>query len=511
MDTDPGVIAPEPRPGPPEVAGMDRLLQGSTLYLIGNLAFKAVGFVMIPFYARYLSTDEYGVLNLLELATSIVAITFGLSSLGQALVRIYHDHADEADRRAVVSTALIGTFVLAGLVVLFGVAFAAPIARAINIGSQAGLLRIAFAAMFFSSVGEMVLVYERIHDRARFYLIYSLIVLCATLSLNIALIGWWRQGVYGFVFSKLVVTTLGCAFLLTRTLREVGIAWRPTIARALLRFVGPLVVSGLCYFAIHFADRLFLAQVSRADVGVYALVYTFAFQLSALIGDSFSKSWGVSFYSYASGDGWQDRFVQVGRWLVFVLGAGSIAIALFGRDFLVLMVPASYDPPKLLLPVLVFGYFLREVGDFFNSILLIGSGSGLVGRIAVFGAVLNMALNALLIPVFGIWGAAWATFGTWAAYCLVCWIAAWRLRGVAMPPGPLAVILLLSALCLAAQFLWVGAAPVPRLALDCVAFAAFIVLAAVVYLRPAERQDAFTFGQRGFDYVSRQFRLFGKA
>jgi O-antigen/teichoic acid export membrane protein len=134
-----------------------------------------------------------------------------------------------------------------------------------------------------------------------------------------------------------------------------------------------------------------------------------------------------------------------------------------------------------------------------------------VGRIAVFGAVLNMALNALLIPVFGIWGAAWATFGTWAAYCLVCWIAAWRLRGVAMPPGPLAVILLLSALCLAAQFLWAGAAPVPRLTLDCVAFAAFIVLAAVVYLRRAERQDALTFGQRGFDYVSRQFRLFGKA
>jgi O-antigen/teichoic acid export membrane protein len=98
--------------------------------------------------------------------------------------------------------------------------------------------------------------------------------------------------------------------------------------------------------------------------------------------------------------------------------------------------------------VLVFGYFLREVGDFFNSTLLIGMGSGLVGRIAVAGAVLNLALNALLIPQYGIWGAAWATFGTWAAYCLLCWVLAARQHRLPITPWPFAVMLGLSALTL---------------------------------------------------------------
>ena len=494
MSDDPDLAKPDRAAAAP---ALGQLLQGSSVYLTANIIFKIVGFVMIPFYARFLSTDQYGVLNLLELATSVVAITFGLQSVGQSLVRIYHDQSSEAGRRASISTSLIATVVLAGLVVVFGVAAAGPIAQAINLGGQAGLLRLAFAAMFFSSIGELAMVYERMRNRMRFYLTYSVVTLMLTLSLNIALIGWYRFGVLGFICSKLVVGTLGCAVLLGRTLREVGVAWNGAIARAAARFAAPLIVSGTCYFGIHFSDRLFLSHVSRAEVGVYALVYTFAFQLSALIGDSFSKVWGVSFYSYASGEGWQARFVQVGRWLVLVLGAGSLGIALFGRDVLVMMVPASYDPPALLLPLLVFGYLLREVGDFFNSMLLIGAGSGLVGRIAVGGAVLNLALNAWLIPRYGIWGAAWATFATWAAYCAVCWAGAWRARHVAMPPWPLGFILAVSAACLWAQAVLVPHNRVAALALDGALFAAFLVVCWSAYLRAGERRDAWGLVQRG--------------
>jgi O-antigen/teichoic acid export membrane protein len=471
------------------------LAYDSTLYLAGNLIAKAIGFVMIPFYARYLSTDQYGTLNLIELATTLVAIGFGIQSFGQSLVRVYHDHAGDgpearSSRDHTVSTTLFSTILLAGFVALLAIAFAEPIAASISLLGQADVLRLAFAAMFFSAVVEIVLVYERMRNRTYFYLAYSMGTLVASLSLNILLIGWARLGVEGFVIAKLIVTFCGCMILAPRTLRAVGAAWRTSLAWALVRFGFPLVLSAAANFGIHFSDRLFLAHVSRAEVGVYALAYNFAFLLSTLVGDSFNKSWGVSFYSYASGAGWQERFAQVGRWLVFVLGAGAIGISLFGRDVLILMVPASYQPPMLLLPLLVFGYFLREVGDFFNSMLLIGAGSGLVGRIAVAGALVNLALNAWLIPRFGIWGAAWATFGTWTAYCAACWFSAWRAHRVAMHPWPLAFILLLSAGCLAARAVTAPAGPVTALALDSAAFAVFLAVTVLFYLKSAERAEA---------------------
>ncbi len=472
-----------------EVPPPQSLVRNSSLYLAGNLAAKAIGFVMIPFYARYLSTDEYGAANLIELAITLVSISFGIQSFGPSLTRLYNDHSDPAVRRATMSTTLVATVVLSGTVALLAIAAAGPIAAAISLGAKVGVLRMAFAAMFFSSIIEIVLIYERIQNRVGFYLTYSTAVLVISLSMNILLIGVARLGVEGFVLSKLIVAFCGSVFLGVRTIRAVGIAWRTDLARALMRFGGPLIVSAGCYFAIHFSDRLFLARVSRAEVGVYALAYNFAFLISTIFGDSFNKVWGVSFYSLASGDGWQDRFAQVGRWLVFVLGAGAIGISLFGRDVLVLMVPESYDPPMLLLPLLVFAYFIREVGDFFNSMLLIGTGSGNVGRLAAICAILNLALNAALIPFYGIWGAAWATFGTWAFYCAVSWAGAWRQHKVAMQPWPLAFILLLSGSCL-----WVRAMlPLQNrfvgIGADCLLFAAFLAISWVAYLQRAERAE----------------------
>jgi O-antigen/teichoic acid export membrane protein len=491
----------EPAQDPKAPPAKSRLLQDSSVYLAANIFGRAVGFVMIPFYASNLSTDEYGVLNLMELSTSVVAIMFGLQSMGQALTRIYHDQTTQAARDCTVSTALIALVAMSGVTACIA-ALAAPwIADLVSLHGQAALLRLAFGSMFFSSIAEVVLVYQRMRNRVWFYAAYTCITLVFTLTLNVLLIGWFRLGVYGFAISKLAVSAPACLYLLVQIWREVGAAWRAPIARALARFAGPLIVSSLCYFAVHFSDLLFLAPVSRAQAGVYSLAYNFAFLLSILVGDSFSKSWSVSFYGLASGEGWQARFVQVGRWLVFVLGAGSVGISLFGRDVLVMMVPESYDPPEFLLPVLVFAYFLRELGDFFNSMLLIGSGSGLVGRIAVAGAALNLVLNAWLIPRFGIWGAACATFGTWAGYCAVCWIGAWRARRVAMAPWPLCFILLLSALCLMGRAALPLAGPVGRLAEDGAAFALFLTCAFTLYLRRGERAEAFDLARRGMALV----------
>ena len=500
MIPDPTMEAPDETGAP----AAQSLVANSTLYLAGNLAAKAIGFVMIPFYARFLSTEEYGVLNLIELATTLVGIGFGIQSFGQSLTRVYSDQTGGAARDQTMSTTMICTAALAGVAALIAILFANQIAAAISLGGRADILRMAFGSMFFSALVEIVLVYERIRNRARFYLAYSMATLVASLSLNILLIGWARLGVEGFVLGKLIVTFCGCIILYARTLRAVGTAWRTDLARRLIRFGGPLVVSGGCYFAIHFSDRLFLAHVSRAEVGVYSLAYNFAFLVSILIGDSFNKVWGVSFYSLASGEGWQGRFAQVGRWLVLVLGAGAIGISLFGRDVLVLMVPASYDPPALLLPLLVFGYFIREVGDFFSSMLLIGAGSARVGHVAIFSAVLNLTLNALLIPHYGIWGAAWATFATWAAYCAVCWAGAWRQHGVSMAPWPLAGMLVLSGACLWARALIVTHNRIAGLALDGGLFVAFLALAWIGYLRRGERADVVGMVQDLYARVTRK-------
>jgi O-antigen/teichoic acid export membrane protein len=488
----PRMDQPSPKP---------RLLRDSTLYFVGNVANRFFGFIMMPFYTNHLTPAQYGILNLVELSITVVAIVFGLQTVGQTMTRLYHDETDADARRTVISTALVGAALASLMVAVLAIAFAPGIAVVVNLPNNVGLLRADFAAMAFGSIAEMVLVYYRLVNRARFFVVYSLAAMVASLLLNIWFIGVLHFGVWGFVSSKLIVGGCSTAVLSVLALREVGVRVDLRYVRIMARFGWPLVISSVAFYSIHFSDRLFLAHVSQADVGIYSLAYNFAFLLSVLVGDSFGKSWGVSFYGYASGEGWQKRFATVAFWLVLVLGAATVGISLFGRDTLRLLVPADYLPPLLMLPVLVFGYFFREIGDFFCSILLIGQGSGQVGRIALAGAAVNVVLNWLLIagPAhWGIWGAAVATAATWLLYCGVCWLAAWRLHRVPFSASALAKILALSAACLALSLIVRVANPYLAMLADGLWFGVFLAGAALIYLGQAERRDALAVAAQGW-------------
>ena len=486
---------------------MPQLLRDSTLYFAGNFVSRATSLAMIRFYSYHLSTAEYGILNLIELLTSIVAIVFGLQSFAQTMVRVYHDQRDPASRRAVISTMFLATLAFAVLVSALAAVMAAPLAALVHLPHQVDLLRASFAALVFSTVAEVVLAYHRMRNRARLFLMYSMVSLAATVGLNVWFIGTLHFGIWGFVSSKLLVMGTGCTVLLVAGLIEVGLRFNRVLLRKIASFGAPLVLSSLSYFAIHFSDRLFLARVSAADVGVYSFAYNFAFLLSVLVGDSFGKSWNVTFYGYAKAARWQARFARIGGWLVLVLGAAATAISILGGDVLALVVNPAYVPPVLMLPTLVFGYFFREVGDFFRNILLIDIGSGLVGRIALGSAVLNVALNMVLIGgVFhlGIWGAALATAITWIVYCGVCWTTARRLHAVQFSAWPLARLAVLAG---ATVMLHAALRPPNRyaqLAADGGWMLLFCAALWLLYLGPDQRAEAVTTVRAGLRQIVRR-------
>ncbi len=467
-----------------------RVVQHSALYAFGSIAGRVVAFLAIPFYSRFLSPAQYGLIELVELSTQTVAIAFGLQAVGTALARLYHDQVSPETGRSVVSTALIGTAVLSGGVTAASVAASGAISRAVfGTDAWATLLQAAFLAMFFASTIEVVLVYERMRGHARFYLAYSLVTLGLNLGLNILFIGGLGAGVWGFVFSKLITSAGSAGFLAWRLRREVGWHWQGALIPEFVRFGAPLILSGLSYFAIHFSDRFFLASaVSLAELGRYALAYRFALMVNGLVGDSFAKSWTVSLYRHTGDPGWREQFARVAAYFTFAVATAGFGIAVFGPELLRVMVPERFLPPPLLLPILVLAYVVRDVADFFRSLLLINKRSAWIGKIALAAAVLNLLANMLLIPAYGTYGAAWATLLTWSAYLVICWIAADREHRLPVRIAAYARLLglMIAAYAAAATIRAEGFAL--QAALDGIWVALFAAAAAAMFLSAPERQ-----------------------
>ncbi len=405
-----------------------RVLHDSTFYLLGSIASRILGFLAIPFYSHYLTPAEYGVIELIELSTQVIALSFGLQTIGTVLSRLFHDQETPDKEASIVSTSVLGTGLLSALICIGGVLAARPLSLSVfHSADRTTLLQVAFIAMWFANMVEVSLVYQRIRQRARFFFYYSMGILIANLGLNIYFIGFAGAGIWGFMYSKLIVSIVGGVFLLYRVLREVGLHWRRAYIPQFIRMGLPLLAASVSAFVIHFSDRFFLTNaVSLAEIGKYSLAYRFAMLVSVLIGESFNRSWGVTLYRLAREDGWKERFARVATYYVFVLYLTGLAIALVAPELFSFMVPRNFYPPYLLLPVLVAGYMFRETGDFFRSLLLINKRARMIGGVSFFGAAVNILLNFLLIPAFGIYGAALATLGTWAVYMLVFWVIAWQ-------------------------------------------------------------------------------------
>ena len=269
-------------------------MRESFLYLLSNIASRAVGFLLIPLYSHCLTPSEYGVIELIELTTQIVSLVVGFGISGAALVRVFQDRDTDEWRNSVSSTSVLGA---AGVNVLAAVIVSlwAPQISRMVFGSEtyAALLQATLAAMAMGNIVENCLCYVRLKNRAGFRSAYAVISLLLTVSFNIWFIAIDHRGVWGFVLSKLIVAGAGSVFLVIYTLRGTGLHWNSQAAVSMLRFGAPLGVSYVSFFALHFADRFFLSRFSTLnEVGNYALAYRFAFLVNVLVGEPFGQCKG---------------------------------------------------------------------------------------------------------------------------------------------------------------------------------------------------------------------------
>ena len=439
---------------------LSRLFKQSSIYLIGDTARRTVGFLMIPLYTRFLSPTEYGVIELIELFITVVTVLFGTLAISDAMVRIYHEYTEGKERSGVVYTAAVGMIVISLLAAAVGILLSRTISEAVfRSPDYADVISIAFVAMVFGNLTELGLVYQRMRQRAVFFVTFSLVQLAALLGMNIYFIVVARMGVRGLLLSKLICMAASAVVLLFIVLRDIEWKFHLDAARRMASFGGPLLISSASLFVIHFGDRFFLSRYANLDeVGVYALAYKFGFLVTYLVGEPFGRVWSVSLYDYVKRSDWKEHFARVAVYLTFCLFLAGLGLSLLIDQTLAVMSSAAFHAGAQLVPALAFAYVAREIGDFFRGVLFIDKRSRTYSVITFGCAICNLALNAWLIPTFHAAGAAAATLATWVIYMLCCWIIASRKHEI---PFRARSVVLLATVAVCVLIITKGASQIP--------------------------------------------------
>ncbi|MEO0145342.1 MAG: GNAT family N-acetyltransferase [candidate division WOR-3 bacterium] len=385
-----------------------RLLVDTLIYGLGTLLSPLVGFVLLPVYTRFLTPADYGVLSVLSVTSGLLTIAFCLG-IPSGMLRFY---PEERERNEVIYSSLGAVVVLSSSGATLMMALAGPLSRFLAPVSDGPYL-VSLTAFGFAT-GSWVVVLQnlmRAQERPLLYTIANLGGFALRLGLNILFVVGFLRGVAGILEAGIISNIAILALLAPVGLwnRKPSFSWRKL--KEITKFGIALEPGNLAAWVLNMSDRYFLQALSdMTQVGLYSVGYRIG-QLSEIgLVKPFRLAWPPLIYAEAGDHERAKSSISRIATLYSFFGLWvTLGLFLLAPAILKAMATKQYWGALDVVGLVALSYVVLGSGWITGAGLHIIKKPWPISVAFIIGALLNMALNLLLIPLFGMMGAAWAT------------------------------------------------------------------------------------------------------
>jgi enterobacterial common antigen flippase len=373
---------------------------------------RLAGLLTVPVYARALGPDAFGAF---ELLVSGIALLYALTSLGLdfAIAVRYHER-DDLGRSGDLSAAVATGAVVASTTAIVLALVAAPIAA--GLGHPAASMSVALALMAVpcNVVANLLSIFVRLRlDATRYFVALVGGSSVGAITGVIAVVaGYGLAGAVGGVLVAHVATLLLFLLATRGQVSRTGFSRGRTIE--LVRLGLPLAPAAAATWVFAFADRFFLAAMfGLYEVGLYAAAARLASGLS-LLQYGFHAAWGPVALRWGTLADPSARYAASLRFLAVAGGASVAVLSWLATPLLTLLTGPDYAPAANVVWLLGGSVLFNAM---FSTVQIGASVAKQGGRIAgptIIAALVNTALNIVLIPTLGYVGAGVATLAAYA-------------------------------------------------------------------------------------------------
>ena len=394
----------------------------SAVYGLFDFVGKASALVLVPLYAKLLGPAEYGRLELFVVthALLIIALILGFSS---SLTRFYLLGDDPEAKRAYFHTSLTVVSVSAALITGALIVAATPFSRVISGSAEfANYWRLLFLTGYLDALALIFLSLFRAQEKSFRYSAINLGKLLTALVANVVLVGFLRWGIFGVLVGNLTGAAMGCGVGLWLARRELGFGIDGARLRELAGFGLPLVLSGVAMFGMNSADRYFLkAYATITELGTYAIAYKVAMILAVVV-NAFVVAWPPAAFRIVNDPDAKVTYAKILTYYLTLTLTLVLAVTAFRTEVVAVLSTPEYAAATSVVLMLMLSVVLQGVFYIFQINVSLTNKTYLVPPVVFLSVGVNTLLNFLLIPRYGMQGAAVSTvvsFFTLAAVILV--------------------------------------------------------------------------------------------
>lgn len=463
----------------------------SGVYFVADSAARAMSLVLVLAYTRVLVPADYGILAVTSSITQLLVPVLGLSIVASVTRFYFEASSDEARRRLYATT--LGFLVVVPTV---GMVLAEGLGRAGLLDEFRSVpydpyLRLAVLAAYFSVFIDLpVAVYIVRHQAGRVAALTTtnaLLLLCTSLVLVVG----FHKGVKGILLAAVLSSATMAVIAVVLSLRLIGKSVRPSrrLLGAMLLFSLPLVPHATAQWVLQISDRVVLSHyVSGAKLGLYYVGYSIGSVATFLV-FAMTKAMSPIITAELKANGDSARVQRLGTYWFGAIVVGSLLVAVYGPDVIKIFAPNRFLGAAEIVPIIALASVVYGVYTIVSTAIWYSMRTGWIPVLTAAAALVNVGLNILLIPRYGITAAAWTTAAGFAVLALLQGLLGARRYRISWEYGRWAALLAVGIAAYAAVQLPAPGIGVRRYALSVVALAAFpLVLTALRFWTPEERR-----------------------
>jgi O-antigen/teichoic acid export membrane protein len=424
-----------------------RLASTGAAYTAASILSKLIAVALLPLYTRYLTPADYGAAEVMFAAVVAASIVIRLGVI-EALMRFYYKTGEDPDR--VVATSFAALFWAGTAAALVLLPFAGPVSELLLGEPEPELARIAIGGLWVLTLSEYLLTIFRLDERSTAFFGFTMASVLVTIPVTVVLVVPLELGAEGLLLGSYGTGIVFVAGLIAYHRRRLSLIPDMPLLKRLMRFGLPTMPAELSLYSMSFIDRIIIARsLGLAEAGLYSLAIKVSQSVNVLV-RGFQLAFPPLAYSIVDDDEARRAYSAVVTWFVVVMAMTITAIWLTAPWIVrIFAAPEYFDAYKAVGPV-VAGTALYAI----YMVLLVVLGR--TGRTefnfpaTLAGVAVNIVLNLILVPAWGIVGAAVSLVISYGVVLVLMYVFTQRLFPVPYEWGRLLRVVACSAILIAA-------------------------------------------------------------
>ena len=412
------------------MSGFKSLFKQTFIYGLATVLPRMLSFILVPLYTNptVLSTAEYGRVSFIFAYFVLfnVVLAYGMET---AFFRFFNKVEDQEKVTGTSSISLIiSSFVLLGGAFLLR----NHISTLINI--ELKYLNLIFIILLLDALVIIPFAWLRATARPMRYAIIKILNVAINLGLNVFLLLYLKglaqsHSVFNIIYiqdfeisyifiSNLIASAITLILLLS-FYTKIKFRFDTELWKKMMRYAMPVLIAGIAFSINETFDRILLEKllpenIADEQIGMYSACYKLALFMT-LFATAFRLGIEPYFFSHSKTENPQKNYAKILEYFVALGSVILLGVVVFADVLKPYIIRSeAYYEAMWIVPFILLANFCLGIYHNLSVWYKITDRTKFGAYISIFGAIITLVLNYVLIPKIGFKGSAIATLSAYA-------------------------------------------------------------------------------------------------